>query len=168
MWEWAHRILGRVIGLTFLAPIPYFAYTRQLGRGAFLALFGIASLIGGQGALGWYMVKSGLDEQSVKDLGGVPRVSQYRLAAHLGMAFLVYAACLRFGFGAARDWKLARKVKGLAGWQTVEQTLAGLQTKAVGRTRTLATVVTALVFTTALSGQYSLYPLPPLPGQHCH
>ena len=41
MWEWAHRILGRVIGLTFLAPIPYFAYTRQLGRGAFLALFGI-------------------------------------------------------------------------------------------------------------------------------
>lgn len=154
MWEWAHRILGRVIGLTFLAPIPYFAYTRQLGRGAFLALFGIASLIGGQGALGWYMVKSGLDEQSVKDLGGVPRVSQYRLAAHLGMAFLVYAACLRFGFGAARDWKLARKVKGLAGWQTVEKTLAGLQTKAVGRTRTLATVVTALVFTTALSGAF--------------
>lgn len=151
-WEWAHRILGRVIGLTFLAPIPYFAYTRQLSRGAFFALFGIASLIGGQGALGWYMVKSGLDEQSVKDLGGVPRVSQYRLAAHLGMAFLVYASCLRFGLGVGRDWKLARKAKGLAGWKTVEETIRGLQGKTVGRTRAIATVVTGLVFTTALSG----------------
>ncbi|BGP55631.1 Cytochrome c oxidase assembly protein cox15 [Rhodotorula sphaerocarpa] len=154
MWEWAHRILGRIIGLTFLAPIPYFAYTRQLGRGAFAALFGIASLIGGQGALGWYMVKSGLDEQSVQDLGGVPRVSQYRLAAHLGMAFLVYSACLRFGLGVGRDWKLARKAKGLAGWKSVEETLRGLQSKTVGRTRALVTVVTGLVFTTALSGAF--------------
>ncbi|GAA5984163.1 hypothetical protein JCM10908_006077 [Rhodotorula pacifica] len=153
-WEWAHRILGRIIGVTFLAPIPYFAYTRQLGRGAFLALFGIASLIGGQGALGWYMVKSGLDEKSVQELGGVPRVSQYRLAAHLGMAFLVYSACLRFGLGAGRDWKLARKVKGLAGWKTVEETVRGLQSKTVGRTRALVTLVTALVFTTALSGAF--------------
>ncbi|GAA6003828.1 Cox15p [Rhodotorula paludigena] len=154
MWEWGHRILGRIIGLTFLAPIPYFLYTRKLGRGVPLALLGIATLIGGQGALGWYMVKSGLDEESVKDLGGVPRVSQYRLAAHLGMAFLVYASCLRLGFGVGRDWKLAKKAQGLAGIKSVQDTLAVLQGKVAGRTRALVTVVSALVFTTALSGAF--------------
>ncbi|BGO99840.1 Cytochrome c oxidase assembly protein cox15 [Rhodotorula toruloides] len=154
MWEWSHRILGRIIGVAFLAPIPYFVYARKLGRGALFALFGIASLIGAQGAMGWYMVKSGLDEQSVQDLGGVPRVSQYRLAAHLGLAFLVYSACVRFGIGAARDWKLAKKMQGLGGWKTVEETIRGLEGKVAGRTRVLVTALTALVFTTALSGAF--------------
>ncbi|GAA6007025.1 hypothetical protein JCM10207_009174 [Rhodosporidiobolus poonsookiae] len=154
MWEWSHRILGRIIGITFLAPIPYFIARGKLARGAALALFGIASLIGGQGALGWYMVKSGLDAQSVQDLGGVPRVSQYRLAAHLGMAFLVYAACLRMGWGVGRDWKLVKKMQGLGGWKTVEETLAGLNSKAAGRTRVLVTALSALVFVTAMSGAF--------------
>ncbi|GAA5865637.1 hypothetical protein JCM1840_003199 [Sporobolomyces johnsonii] len=154
MWEWSHRILGRIIGLSFLLPIPYFLAKRQLARGASIALFGIATLIGGQGALGWYMVKSGLDEQSVQDLGGVPRVSQYRLAAHLGMAFLVYAACLRMGWGIGRDWKLVQKAQGLAGWKTVEQTVAGLENKVVWRTRVIVTALSALVFLTALSGAF--------------
>lgn len=161
MWEWSHRILGRIIGLTFLAPIPYFIYKRKLARGAAVALFGIATLIGGQGALGWYMVKSGLDAKSVEDLGGVPRVSQYRLAAHLGMAFLVYAACLRLGLGAARDWKIVKKAQGLGGWKSVEETLVGLNSKAVGRTRVLVTALSGLVFLTALSGTFHL-PLNPL------
>jgi cytochrome c oxidase assembly protein subunit 15 len=161
MWEWSHRILGRIIGLTFLAPIPYFIYRRKLARGAALSLFAIASLIGGQGALGWYMVKSGLDAESVKDLGGVPRVSQYRLAAHLGMAFLVYAACLRMGLGVGRDWKIVKKMQGLGGWKTVEETLRGLNSKAVGRVRVLTTALTGLVFLTALSGVLPLFPLSP-------
>ncbi|GAA6038158.1 hypothetical protein JCM8097_005769 [Rhodosporidiobolus ruineniae] len=154
MWEWSHRILGRIIGLTFLAPIPYFIAKRKLARGAAVALFGIATLIGGQGALGWYMVKSGLDEESVNDLGGVPRVSQYRLAAHLGMAFLVYAACLRMGWGVGRDWKLVKKAQGLSGWKTVEQTLAGLNNPVVGRARVVTTALSGLVFLTALSGAF--------------
>ncbi|GAA5983605.1 hypothetical protein JCM11641_007297 [Rhodosporidiobolus odoratus] len=154
MWEWGHRILGRIIGITFLAPIPFFIAKKQLARGAAVALFGIATLIGGQGALGWYMVKSGLDEESVKDLGGVPRVSQYRLAAHLGMAFLVYAACLRMGWGIGRDWKLVKKAQGLGGWKTVEETVVGLQSKVVGRTRAIVTALSALVFITALSGAF--------------
>ncbi|KAI9604812.1 hypothetical protein H4Q26_002782 [Puccinia striiformis f. sp. tritici PST-130] len=48
-----------------------------------------------QGGLGWYMVKSGLDQKELDSRDGVPRVSQYRLAAHLLMAFTVYAACIR-------------------------------------------------------------------------
>ncbi|GAA5840179.1 hypothetical protein JCM9279_002302 [Rhodotorula babjevae] len=154
MWEWGHRILGRIIGLSFVAPIPYFVLRGKLGKGMSLALFGIATLIGGQGALGWYMVKSGLDADSVKDLGGVPRVSQYRLAAHLGMAFLVYSSCLRLGLGVGRDWKLAKKAQGLAGLGSVKETLSVLQGKVAGRTRVLTTIVTALVFTTALSGAF--------------
>jgi len=164
MWEWGHRILGRIIGLSFVAPIPYFVLRGKLGKGMSLALFGIATLIGGQGALGWYMVKSGLDADSVQDLGGVPRVSQYRLAAHLGMAFLVYSSCLRLGLGVGRDWKLAKKAQGLAGLKSVSETLSVLQGKVAGRTRVLTTIVTALVFTTALSGaSLSLSLSPSLP-----
>ncbi|KDE09313.1 hypothetical protein MVLG_00629 [Microbotryum lychnidis-dioicae p1A1 Lamole] len=153
-WEWAHRILGRVIGLTFVLPIPYFYLRRKVSPRIALSLLGIGTLIGAQGALGWYMVKSGLDEKSVQDLGGVARVSQYRLAAHLGMAFAVYASCVRLAWGIGRDWKLASLGKGLGGWPTPEQTISGLQSKTVGRVRAMVTVVSALVFVTALSGAF--------------
>ncbi|SCV72203.1 BQ2448_4897 [Microbotryum intermedium] len=153
-WEWAHRILGRVIGLTFLLPIPYFYMRRKVSPRIALSLLGIGTLIGAQGVLGWYMVKSGLDEKSVKDLGGVARVSQYRLAAHLGMAFAVYASCVRLAWGIGRDWKLASLGKGLGGWATPEETIHGLQSKTVGRVRAVVTVVSALVFLTALSGAF--------------
>lgn len=152
-WEWSHRILGRVIGLTFLAPIPYFMLRRKLSPGASARLLGIGTLIGGQGALGWYMVKSGLDAKSVEELGGVPRVSQYRLAAHLGMAFAVYAGCLRMALGVGRDWKLSQG-KGLAGWTSVEQTVKGLHAPQVARVRAMVTALTALVFLTAISGAF--------------
>lgn len=162
-WEWSHRILGRVIGLTFLAPIPYFLLRRRLSPRSSLSLLGIGTLIGGQGALGWYMVKSGLDEASVKELGGVPRVSQYRLAAHLGMAFLVYAGCLRMGLGVGRDWKIVNggqegKGAGLAGWKGVAETLQGINSKTVGRVRIATGVVTGLIFLTAISGELPASP----------
>ncbi|KAK4047253.1 Cytochrome c oxidase assembly protein cox15 [Microbotryomycetes sp. JL201] len=158
-WEWSHRILGRVIGLTFLLPIPYFAMRRKLGQRAALRLLTIGSLIGAQGALGWYMVKSGLDEKSVQDLGGVPRVSQYRLAAHLGMAFAVFAACLRFGLGVGRDWKILyggaeKQGAGLAGLASPAETIKVLNSKAAGRMRVIVTALTGLVFLTALSGAF--------------
>ncbi|KAM0791622.1 hypothetical protein ACM66B_006061 [Microbotryomycetes sp. NB124-2] len=158
-WEWSHRILGRVIGLTFLLPIPYFAMRRKLGQKAAVKLLTIGTLIGAQGALGWYMVKSGLDEKSVQDLGGVPRVSQYRLAAHLGMAFAVFAACLRFGLGVGRDWKVLyggaeKKGAGLAGLASPAETIKVLNSKVVGRLRIIVTALTGLVFLTALSGAF--------------
>ncbi|KAK4047967.1 Cytochrome c oxidase assembly protein cox15 [Microbotryomycetes sp. JL221] len=159
-WEWSHRILGRVIGLAFLLPIPYFAMRRKLGQRAAVKLLTIGTLIGAQGALGWYMVKSGLDEKSVQDLGGVPRVSQYRLAAHLGMAFTVFAACLRFGLGFGRDWKILHGGKnklgaGLAGLSSPAESIRVLNSnKIVGRTRVIVTALTGLVFLTALSGAF--------------
>ena len=83
-WEWGHRFLGRVIGLAFIIPLVVFAL-RGWVRGALRwQLFGLFLLGGAQGALGWYMVKSGLSDRV--------DVSQYRLAAHLGLAVFLFAA----------------------------------------------------------------------------
>lgn len=83
-WEWGHRFLGRVIGFVFLVPLAFFALTRRIDRKLGLKLFGLFVLGGLQGALGWWMVSSGLTERV--------DVSQYRLAAHLGLALLLFAA----------------------------------------------------------------------------
>ena len=82
-WEYFHRLLGRVIGLAFFIPFLYFVAKRAIDRPLGLKLTGIFLLGGLQGAMGWYMVKSGLVDN--------PHVSQYRLTAHLGLAFLIYA-----------------------------------------------------------------------------
>lgn len=109
-WEYSHRLLGRVIGLAFLLPIPYFALRRRITARTTAQLLGIGTLIGGQGALGWYMVSSGLTKEGIDEAGphGVARVSQYRLAAHLVLALVIYASCLRLGAGLWRDMMLAR------------------------------------------------------------
>ncbi|MDW7643182.1 MAG: COX15/CtaA family protein [Nitrosomonadaceae bacterium] len=83
-WEYFHRLLGRIIGLVFLIPLLYFFIQKRINRTLGLKLIGILFLGGLQGFMGWYMVKSGLVDD--------PRVSQYRLTAHLGLAFLIYAA----------------------------------------------------------------------------
>ena len=90
-WEYAHRLLGRGIGLVYLLPFLYFFVRRQVDRPLAWKLAGIFVLGGLQGALGWYMVKSGLVDN--------PRVSQYRLTAHLGLAFAIYAAMLWVALG---------------------------------------------------------------------
>jgi cytochrome c oxidase assembly protein subunit 15 len=82
-WEWAHRFLGRFIGIAFAVPFLLFLVTRKL-RGTFaLKCLGVLALGGVQGAIGWYMVKSGLVERI--------DVSQYRLALHLITAFSILA-----------------------------------------------------------------------------
>ena len=83
-WEYAHRLIGRAIGIAFALPFGYFALRRYFDRKIALQLAGIFLLGALQGAMGWYMVKSGLIDD--------PRVSQYRLTAHLGIAFAIYAA----------------------------------------------------------------------------
>lgn len=88
-WEWAHRLLGRVIGFVFLLPFLYFAM-RGLIRGALLGKCLVLFLLGGmQGAIGWWMVASGLTERT--------SVSQYRLAVHLTMACIILAAVVYVG-----------------------------------------------------------------------
>lgn len=121
-WEYFHRLLGRLVGAVFLLPFLYF-----LARGAIRAplawklagIFGLGAL---QGALGWYMVKSGLVDD--------PRVSSLRLAAHLGLAFLIYASMLWVALGL----------------------IAPLRTLSSDAVRTRAGAAARLVFLMALSG----------------
>ncbi len=85
-WEYFHRLLGRLIGLVFFVPFVYFLIKKQIDRPLGIKLTGIFILGGLQGFMGWYMVMSGL----VND----PHVSQYRLTAHLGLAFVIFATIL--------------------------------------------------------------------------
>jgi cytochrome c oxidase assembly protein subunit 15 len=85
-WEWFHRILGRAIGLVFLIPFIYFFYKKVFTREYNLKFFLIFILIFFQGALGWYMVKSGL----VNDI----TVSHYRLSSHLLIAFVILSSLI--------------------------------------------------------------------------
>jgi len=160
-WEWAHRIMGRVIGLSFLLPLPFFirfGLIRSKRTGWSLAAIG--SLIGGQGLLGWYMVQSGLDQHELDQRDGIPRVSQYRLAAHLIMAFTVYSACIRLAGGLWRDWKLA--VDGRPLFHRLNRHHIGsalesiqvLNNKLPSRARFLIGSLTGLIFLTAASGGF--------------
>ncbi|THH11819.1 hypothetical protein EW146_g7911 [Bondarzewia mesenterica] len=151
--EWGHRVLGRVIGLAFVFPLAYFAFRRRLAASMPLQLTGMALLIGAQGALGWYMVKSGLEDSLMETPGAVPRVSQYRLAAHLGTAFVLYAGMFWTGISVLKDWKFAKTGAwgGITDGRTWEKVL---QNPIVKRFKTQSVLLTGLVFLTALSGAF--------------
>ena len=83
-WEWAHRILGRLIGIAFIIPLIYFSY--KLGLKKLTNLYFIFLLICFQGFLGWYMVQSGL----VNNVD----VSHFRLSLHLLFAFIILSLIL--------------------------------------------------------------------------
>ena len=83
-WEWAHRFLGRLVGISFLLPLVYF--TIKFGFKSLKSLYLIFSLICFQGFIGWYMVSSGLNDRV--------DVSHYRLALHLLIAFLILSLVL--------------------------------------------------------------------------
>jgi heme a synthase len=85
-WEWVHRFWGRLIGLAFVVPFLAFAAMRRLSVGLSIKLLILLVLGAAQGALGWYMVQSGLVNRI--------DVSQYRLAAHLSLATILLAAVL--------------------------------------------------------------------------
>ena len=83
-WEWSHRLLGRMIGVVYLLPFLWFMWRGSLGGELKRRLWVIFALGGLQGAVGWWMVASGLSERV--------EVSQYRLATHLVLALLIYSA----------------------------------------------------------------------------
>ncbi len=123
--EYAHRVLGRLIGIVFLLPFLFFWLSRRIDQDLMLRLGGLFVLGGLQGLLGWYMVKSGLVDD--------PHVSQYRLTAHLALAVLIYGYMLWLGlqlwFGEARQ-------------------------AAPARLRTATVAVSALLVVTLLSGGF--------------
>lgn len=85
-WEWAHRLLGRLIGLFFFVPLVWFWLRKRIPAGYKPRLILLFFLGGSQGLLGWYMVMSGLVDE--------PAVSHYRLTAHLMLALFIMAALL--------------------------------------------------------------------------
>ena len=91
-WEWAHRLLGRIIGLVLLLPLLFFWITRKLNQKDIFPLTSVVLLVGLQGLIGWWMVSSGLDGKRVD-------VAAYRLSAHLGMGFLLLGILISMGFG---------------------------------------------------------------------
>jgi len=84
--EYIHRVFGRLIGLVFFIPFIYFLIRKKIDAPLTLRLAGIFALGGLQAGMGWYMVKSGLVDD--------PRVSQFRLTSHLGLAILIFGALL--------------------------------------------------------------------------
>jgi len=98
-WEWSHRLLGRLLGVVFFVPFVVFAVRRDLPRRLFLRLGGIFVLGGLQGAVGWWMVSSGLAHRV--------SVAPERLMVHLGLAFALLGLLLWTAFdawsGAARQ-----------------------------------------------------------------
>lgn len=89
-WEWTHRFLGRLIGLVYALPFFFFLMAKELPRPLLLKLGGILLLGALQGAIGWWMVASGL-------VGRVD-VAAYRLAVHLTLALIIFACVLHVAF----------------------------------------------------------------------
>ncbi|XP_060551382.1 cytochrome c oxidase assembly protein COX15 homolog [Ruditapes philippinarum] len=132
--EWGHRMWGRGVGLVFALPALYFLKKGWISKALKPRLAIFAGLIGFQGFLGWYMVKSGLEEK--QNAYEIPRVSQYRLAAHLGSALLLYTLFL---------------------WNGLAHVLTPVQIpefKQLARVRGMAHGLMAVVFVTALSGAF--------------
>ena len=125
MYEYLHRVLGRLIGMLFMLPLLFFTFRGMIKPGIMSRLLILLVLGGCQGLLGWYMVKSGLVDR--------PSVSQYRLTAHLGLAVALYAAII---------WQMLNL------WPRGEQP----QSSSLLRFASMAPVLCALVYLMILTG----------------
>ncbi|OUS08677.1 heme A synthase [Rhodobacterales bacterium 52_120_T64] len=95
-WEWGHRFLGRFIGMVWFIGFVWFALRRQIPTGWTGKLVSVGALGGLQGAVGWWMVSSGLEGRMVD-------VASYRLATHLGLAFFILGLIAWFVFELRRE-----------------------------------------------------------------
>src|SRR4051794_36546561 len=115
-WEWVHRLLGRALGLVFFVGIAWFAIRRAIPRGYGWRLGALFVLGGLQGAVGWFMVMSGLE--------GRTEVSPYRLSAHLLFALFLFSALIWTALDLrGRDPRPAR----LTGWGALALGILGIQ-----------------------------------------
>lgn len=116
-WEWGHRFLGRMVGFLFFFPLIWFWLRGRLPVKLKPKLVALLLLGGLQGLLGWYMVKSGLVDRV--------DVSQYRLAAHLGLAFIIIGFAFWLALGLVRGAALVAE-KTLNTAKHIVMTLLGL------------------------------------------
>ncbi len=142
-YEYAHRLLARTLGLVFAVPLLWFWVKGRIParlRWPLLGLLGLGML---QGYMGWFMVKSGLVD--------VPRVSPYRLAMHLGIAFVIYAGMFWLALGLLRP-RVARATATLG---------AGLRPLLI----LLAVTITSGAFVAGLRAGYVYNTFPLMAGQ---
>ncbi|GLT72338.1 hypothetical protein SLA2020_442830 [Shorea laevis] len=135
--EYAHRMWGRALGLMFALPFSYFLRKGYITLGLGLRLSALFALGAGQGLIGWWMVKSGLEEPASEY--AQPRVSPYRLAAHLTSAFAIYCGLFWTGLNVVMPEPPAESVAWVRGAAKVKR---------------LALPVSLLVAITAVSGAF--------------
>lgn len=148
--EWGHRLVGRAIGAFFVLPAIYFWASGKFSRHIKVRVVGLTGLLGLQGAIGWWMVKSGLDEKQLAERRSKPTVSQYRLTTHLAAAFLMYLGVLWTGFEVLNEnnWlKLARTNP-----EKVRTIFEKLSSTSIRPIRHIAAALLGLTFLTAMSG----------------
>ena len=127
-FEYAHRLLGRGIGIIFFLPFLFFFFTGKVNKSLTPKLLTMFVLGGLQGLMGWYMVKSGLVDD--------PHVSQYRLTAHLSLAIIIYAYML---------------------WVALDLLLPKTSSANVAKDPKLiqlSTIITSIIFITIMSGGF--------------
>lgn len=136
--EFAHRSWGRAIGAAVFIPAVYFWVRGRLDKGMKGRVAVYCALVAAQGLMGWYMVKSGLEDR-FQGPSDVPRVSQYRLAAHLSLAFILYSGLIAGSLRVLRPFP-------------IKATLS--KVKELKNVTILAHTAKALVFFTAVSGAF--------------
>lgn len=142
-WEYGHRMMGRSLGFFFAGPAVYFYAKGMIPRTLYPRLGLLFSLGGTQGLIGWWMVKSGL-ELSAEQRKEI-RVSPYRLATHLGMAFTTYTLLLWTSFDLLNPDSKARSISSQLSKECIQ---------AAKKHRTLALSSGALIASTVISGAY--------------
>lgn len=144
--EWGHRLVGRAIGMFFILPAIWFWKTGRFTRHTTATVVGLTGLLGLQGAIGWWMVKSGLDEEDLKQRRSKPTVSQYRLTTHLGAAFMMYLGVCWTGF------QILRENKWVANIEAAAKEFDVLRSPNLKKFRVFGYGLLALAFVTAMSG----------------
>ena len=114
-WEWSHRLLGRLVGVMFAVPLVWFLYERALPRRLIWRCVGLFALGGLQGAVGWWMVYSGLADRT--------EVAPERLTVHLGLALVLFCLLIWTGLEA---WAGPKRPFTRKTWSGVTLALAGL------------------------------------------
>lgn len=142
-WEYGHRMLGRGLGFAFALPAMYFAARGMIPKRLYSRVALLFGLGGAQGLIGWWMVKSGLDmdPEQRKEI----RVSPYRLATHLSMAFTTYVLLI---------WTAMDVLHGPDAMKNTAQKLSSECLKHAKKLRGMAKVSGLLAATTVLSGAY--------------
>lgn len=144
--EWLHRLVGRLIGATLVLPALYFYFAKRTLAHAARRFLGLGVLLGLQGAVGWWMVYLGLDQQQLDERKLKPTVLQYRLTTHLGAAFLLYMGMLWTG------WEILRENKWVKNPEAAQKTFQLLAGSPARSARRVALGLLVLTFVTAMLG----------------